>query len=1172
MSFYIKFKDLLNLALGTPDPGVVNFNALHILLNSIIEHLHLEEQLKVLPGNEKDYRPPDPLQVPSREKTEVNEEDLLCRITSNNIIGTLEQRLSVLESQVAFLKTLPSTDQLLESSQTFRKPAQEMWQMLKLKKQVEGNEEGMTKAMQTLQDLLSTISSLQSDTGYFKMELDQLKEKVDKISLDEVNQHSQELKDQQEQVKSLQLDMEDVKNKLCSFPDGSDIMQWTALHDAMYSHEDDQNNLSPSPDQSDIVQQTTSQDAMYSHVDTKETPEKAEGETSAVTPEVTSEETPKPPKTPKTPETRMPSVKTVQPRSGTTTQKSDPKASPLGKALVAMGITVGPETLTSMGIAIDPGILSAMGITTDPQTLAAMGINPVLGAGLGTARKPGVTTGPFSFTGPTTSTGPSASTAEPQGIPPGVTWNASSFLDALGVTPNETTLRAMGIDTNADSLSNLGSMVDPATLVALAILTGKELPPHLYSSAPLPTLPEVPDTTTESKPAVVPEFFTSPDTTAGEGTSAAVTSQASEGILPSTRSLKQLPTGPSLSAEGKRLTAKRSVGSLINLPIEYDSLKEQLAKLEDKVQQQANSLANLQFLSSLGLTPKLETEMSTLQDKITILQETGQKNKTYEQHLEKVQQHCNLLEKVTETLQDKMEDIKGLKIVVKQLEMRKVDKARMEEEMKEKADKSALAFKASRADLEFATVQLNDMMHDMLQKMSVHKQDWQKVLAKLFLDVDSKLDHMDLDPVKRQMEYIWKFVKKNLSEGPRFDADSAAGFKKQLFERVKCISCDRPVDMMTSPQLISIQKANLCPRARPISANSYEYLQRLKLRLHHHSSVSCSEPAWELFSFGASFSLISHIQSFTDPVDATSTISLINKRPLLFIPTATILPQTLIRIVDFKMDGNLEATYSLPFQSYFILLLLTHSVMMLLISMALPALPMPGLLMRQDPMWPPEAQSELGRRLAPSLCWPSFPREQQRLQQQQPTQETTNFPEQANMPAGGHPFWDNSSSLRRVMKIPNLTTLYPYGDPSVFPAENSEVNILGVDGVMYKGRMASRGAPRPVIAEKDLTGLKTPRPPSSRSGCERVRSSISNTLYPASRSRTSMTAQVLQQFALQPLLPSGILQHSSATRSATSGGPISVKPNSASLPLRRLNPTSSEEGPSIQEPFPSYQV
>lgn len=41
-----------------------------------------------------------------------------------------------------------------------------------------------------------------------------------------------------------------------------------------------------------------------------------------------------------------------------------------------------------------------------------------------------------------------------------------------------------------------------------------------------------------------------------------------------------------------------------------------------------------------------------------------------------------------------------------------------------------------------------------------------------------QLDRMALDPLSKQLEEVWKVVKKFLSEGPRFDADSAAGFKK----------------------------------------------------------------------------------------------------------------------------------------------------------------------------------------------------------------------------------------------------------------------------------------------------------------------------------------------------------------------------------------------------------
>uniref|UniRef100_G1QFR2 DUF4795 domain-containing protein n=1 Tax=Myotis lucifugus TaxID=59463 RepID=G1QFR2_MYOLU len=93
-----------------------------------------------------------------------------------------------------------------------------------------------------------------------------------------------------------------------------------------------------------------------------------------------------------------------------------------------------------------------------------------------------------------------------------------------------------------------------------------------------------------------------------------------------------------------------------------------------------------------------------------------------------------------------------------------------------------------------------------------------------------QLNHKDLDSLKKDINEVWHIVNKLLIEGLRFDPDSAAGFRKKLFERVKCISCDRPVEMMTGPHLITIRKAHLLSRIRPSSANSYEYLQRQQMR------------------------------------------------------------------------------------------------------------------------------------------------------------------------------------------------------------------------------------------------------------------------------------------------------------------------------------------------------
>lgn len=57
----------------------------------------------------------------------------------------------------------------------------------------------------------------------------------------------------------------------------------------------------------------------------------------------------------------------------------------------------------------------------------------------------------------------------------------------------------------------------------------------------------------------------------------------------------------------------------------------------------------------------------------------------------------------------------------------------------QKADKSALAAKVSRVQFDATTEQLNHMMQELVAKMSDHEQDWQKMLDKLLVEMDSKV-------------------------------------------------------------------------------------------------------------------------------------------------------------------------------------------------------------------------------------------------------------------------------------------------------------------------------------------------------------------------------------------------------------------------------------------------
>ena len=140
MSFSLTFSELVNIAI--PQCGVVNFKALHLLLQGILEHIHMADLEKVLSGDE-DFLHTSPAMFMPREGDSQPILNPMKRL--GNVFDHLVSRVDKMESQLAVLQELPSTSQLLEGSQGTGQPAQDLWNLIKLRKIVEGNEEAMAK-------------------------------------------------------------------------------------------------------------------------------------------------------------------------------------------------------------------------------------------------------------------------------------------------------------------------------------------------------------------------------------------------------------------------------------------------------------------------------------------------------------------------------------------------------------------------------------------------------------------------------------------------------------------------------------------------------------------------------------------------------------------------------------------------------------------------------------------------------------------------------------------------------------------------------------------------------------------------------------------------------------------------------------------------------------------
>ncbi|XP_072336892.1 uncharacterized protein [Scyliorhinus torazame] len=260
---------------------------------------------------------------------------------------------------------------------------------------------------------------------------------------------------------------------------------------------------------------------------------------------------------------------------------------------------------------------------------------------------------------------------------------------------------------------------------------------------------------------------------------------------------------------------------LSQLPSNHQVLKTRVDELEEELKHQVEEI------DKKGLPDDLMMRLDLFDNGLQILQnETLQDRELIATLKRKLEEMEEDFESRLAILQADHDELQGIQEKLEVLEEKKVDKELLEMEINGKADKKALESKVSRTLLDATAQQLNAMMQELLNKVCAQEKDWQKVLEKLLCDMDCKLDRMELDPLKKQLEDRWKQLKKQLRSGPNIDADSAAGFRKQLLERFKCISCAKSTRVLAGPQLITIAASALHSRARPTTAPELDSLKQ----------------------------------------------------------------------------------------------------------------------------------------------------------------------------------------------------------------------------------------------------------------------------------------------------------------------------------------------------------
>ncbi|XP_059804104.1 uncharacterized protein LOC132379858 isoform X1 [Hypanus sabinus] len=114
-----------------------------------------------------------------------------------------------------------------------------------------------------------------------------------------------------------------------------------------------------------------------------------------------------------------------------------------------------------------------------------------------------------------------------------------------------------------------------------------------------------------------------------------------------------------------------------------------------------------------------------------------------------------------------------------------------------------------RLQMDAVTEQVNRMMESLLNKLCAHEKDWNRILQQLSAEMECKLDRIELEPLKKQLEERWRKFRK-LLQTPQGTEEGAAVLRKQLISHFHCLSCDRPLDIRVpcTPNMGSLPSPN----------------------------------------------------------------------------------------------------------------------------------------------------------------------------------------------------------------------------------------------------------------------------------------------------------------------------------------------------------------------------
>lgn len=164
MAIRVELDQLLNLSLGTPELGAVNFNILHGVIREILNHLGIEKKAKdivdnghfkaafaLLKTNQESFQSGEKGEDVERstgERGNTDKTPFPVAVSSPPFQSYLESKVASIEKRLDVLDDLPSDTEILQRSKQKkegRTPVGDMWQFININRRLGATETGIEK-------------------------------------------------------------------------------------------------------------------------------------------------------------------------------------------------------------------------------------------------------------------------------------------------------------------------------------------------------------------------------------------------------------------------------------------------------------------------------------------------------------------------------------------------------------------------------------------------------------------------------------------------------------------------------------------------------------------------------------------------------------------------------------------------------------------------------------------------------------------------------------------------------------------------------------------------------------------------------------------------------------------------------------------------------------------